>query len=207
MAQYLYEHAGVPTDGTNGTYAHVAPPGALLIDTDNKTLYQNTNTQASPTWTERSASGGGSGLPLLIFASNHGGALNDTDPHDFVLDPATASVAVGAWTLNGDNDLVVPIAGWYEVIFSTQLSRTAGTESIVRMDINSATSDTDAGPVLVAVEASADGNVVDQDARSYTSYTAGQSTGKLQLTQTVAAAASAGTTARARIAIRCLALA
>jgi hypothetical protein len=54
MAQYLYEHAGVPTDGTNGTYAHIALPGALLIDTDAKTLYQNTNTQASPVWTERS---------------------------------------------------------------------------------------------------------------------------------------------------------
>jgi hypothetical protein len=65
MAQYLYEHAGVPTDGTNGTYAHVALPGALLIDTDAKTLYQNTGTQASPVWTERSASGGGSGSGLL----------------------------------------------------------------------------------------------------------------------------------------------
>jgi hypothetical protein len=65
VAQYLYEHAGVPTDGTNGTYAHVALPGALLIDTDAKTLYQNTGTQASPTWTERSApSGGGSGVQI-----------------------------------------------------------------------------------------------------------------------------------------------
>jgi hypothetical protein len=150
------------------------------------------------------ASGGG--LPLLIFASTHGGVLSDTDPHDFVLDPATASVAVGAWTLNGDNDLVVPVAGWYEVIFSAQLNRTAGAESVVRMDLNSATSDTDAGPVIVAVAASADSSVVDQDARSYTTYTAGQSTGKLQLTQLVAAAASASTSATARVAIRCLAL-
>jgi hypothetical protein len=62
VAQYLYEHAGAPTDGTNGTYAHVAPPGALLIDTDAKTLYQNTGTQASPVWTERSAPSGGGWL-------------------------------------------------------------------------------------------------------------------------------------------------
>jgi hypothetical protein len=137
---------------------------------------------------------GGGGLPLLVFASNHGGALNDTDPHDFVLDPATASVAVGDWTLNGDNDLVVPVAGWYEVVFSTQLNRAAGAESIVRMDLNS------------AVAASADSSAVDQDARSYTTYTAGQSTVKLQLTQLVAAAASASTSATARVAIRCLAL-
>jgi hypothetical protein len=67
MAQYLYEHAGVPTDGTNGTYAHVALPGALLIDTDAKTLYQNTGTQASPVWTERAPSGGGSDeAPLAL---------------------------------------------------------------------------------------------------------------------------------------------
>jgi hypothetical protein len=68
MAQYLYEHAGVPTDGTNGTYAHIAPPGALLIDTDAKTLYQNTGTQASPVWTER---GGGSGVLTVDVQLNN----------------------------------------------------------------------------------------------------------------------------------------
>jgi hypothetical protein len=70
VAQYLYEHAGAPTDGTNGTYAHVALPGALLIDTDAKTLYQNTGMQASPVWTERSAaSGGGSGDVVTVAAA------------------------------------------------------------------------------------------------------------------------------------------
>jgi hypothetical protein len=71
VAQYLYDHAGVPTDGTNGTYAQVALPGALLIDIDAKTLYQNTGTQASPVWTERSAaSGGGSAeAPLALETS------------------------------------------------------------------------------------------------------------------------------------------
>jgi hypothetical protein len=70
VAQYLYEHAGAPTDGTNGTYANVALPGALLIDTDAKTLYQNTGTQASPVWTERSASGGGVAVPLSVTSSH-----------------------------------------------------------------------------------------------------------------------------------------
>jgi hypothetical protein len=43
---------GAPTNGTSGTYAGVAPKGALLNDTVNGLLYQNTNTQASPTWTK-----------------------------------------------------------------------------------------------------------------------------------------------------------
>jgi hypothetical protein len=69
VAQYLYEHAGVPTDGTNGTYAHVALPGALLIDIDAKTLYQNTGTQASPVWTERAPSGSGVQVATVPISS------------------------------------------------------------------------------------------------------------------------------------------
>ncbi len=45
-----WRNAGVPTDGTSGTYAGVCDKGDLLIDTTNAKLYQNTNTQASPTW-------------------------------------------------------------------------------------------------------------------------------------------------------------
>lgn len=44
-------NAGAPTNGTSGTLAGVAVPGQLMLDTTNKVLYQNTNTQASPTWT------------------------------------------------------------------------------------------------------------------------------------------------------------
>ncbi|MDA2936827.1 hypothetical protein MYX75_01005 [Acidobacteria bacterium AH-259-A15] len=46
-----WRFAGVPVDGVSGTLAGIAEPGDLLIDTTNKTLYINTNTQASPTWT------------------------------------------------------------------------------------------------------------------------------------------------------------
>ena len=46
-----YTNAGAPTSGTSGTLKGIAEPGALLIDTTNKTIYQNTNTTASPTWT------------------------------------------------------------------------------------------------------------------------------------------------------------
>lgn len=50
--------AGAPTNGTNGTGAGVALPGQLLQDTTNGLLYQNTGTQASPTWTPRFAPAG-----------------------------------------------------------------------------------------------------------------------------------------------------
>jgi hypothetical protein len=43
-------NAGAPVNGT--TYAGVAAVGALLIDTTNAFLYQNTGTVASPTWTK-----------------------------------------------------------------------------------------------------------------------------------------------------------
>jgi hypothetical protein len=47
-------NAGAPANGIvgTGTYAGVAPKGALLTDTVNGVLYQNTGTQASPTWTK-----------------------------------------------------------------------------------------------------------------------------------------------------------
>jgi hypothetical protein len=47
-----FKFAGTPVDGTSGTYAGDDNnfPGVLLVDTTNKKLYQNTNTQASPTW-------------------------------------------------------------------------------------------------------------------------------------------------------------
>jgi hypothetical protein len=46
----VFTNAGAPSNGTSGTYAGIATKGSLLIDTTNATAYQNTNTQASPTW-------------------------------------------------------------------------------------------------------------------------------------------------------------
>ena len=43
--------SGAPVNGTSGTGAGFAGKGSLLLRTDNGTLYQNTNTTASPTWT------------------------------------------------------------------------------------------------------------------------------------------------------------
>ncbi len=53
-----------PTNGTNGTFAKLAPPGALLIDQTNKILYQNVNTQVSPTWSDITAGSSVSFAPI-----------------------------------------------------------------------------------------------------------------------------------------------
>src|SRR3990172_12003479 len=50
-----WRNAGVPVNGVNGTLAGTAAKGDLLNDSTNANLYQNTNTQASPTWTSISA--------------------------------------------------------------------------------------------------------------------------------------------------------
>src|SRR5579863_6946710 len=63
----IFTNAGVPTSGAAGTAFGVAGPGALLVDTTNKTLYQNTNTLASPTWTQLTLGGGGSVVTIGSF--------------------------------------------------------------------------------------------------------------------------------------------
>lgn len=50
--------AGAPVSGTSGTGAGVANRGQLLLDTTTGIMYQNTGTQASPTWTIRFSSTG-----------------------------------------------------------------------------------------------------------------------------------------------------
>ncbi len=48
----IWNCAGTPTSGTSGTFAGSAQPGDILSDTENMKLYVNTNTAASPTWSQ-----------------------------------------------------------------------------------------------------------------------------------------------------------
>jgi hypothetical protein len=54
----LFHNAGAPSNGTNGTLAGIAGKGAILADTTNGVLYQNTGSLSSPTWTVIEASTG-----------------------------------------------------------------------------------------------------------------------------------------------------
>jgi hypothetical protein len=58
-AATLWSNAGAPSNGTSGTLAGETTPGDLLVDSTNKTLYQNTNTSLSPTWSLKAAASGG----------------------------------------------------------------------------------------------------------------------------------------------------
>ncbi len=55
----IWTTAGAPTNGTSGTLAGETAPGDLLVDSTNKTLYQNTNTSLNPTWSLKAAAAGG----------------------------------------------------------------------------------------------------------------------------------------------------
>lgn len=73
----IYSHAGVPTSGAAGTFFGVAEVAALLVDTTNKTLYQNTGTLAVPTWTNfTTASGSGA------FTGSFDGTVGASTPAD-----------------------------------------------------------------------------------------------------------------------------
>src|SRR5581483_9763275 len=41
---------GAPTSGAAGSGANLADPGSLYLDATNGAVYANTNTKASPTW-------------------------------------------------------------------------------------------------------------------------------------------------------------
>lgn len=63
-------NAGAPVNGTSGTFAKIAAAGTLLIDVSNTTLYQNTNTQASPTWTQLTTASAGSLTTLTVSSTS-----------------------------------------------------------------------------------------------------------------------------------------
>ena len=72
----IWTYAGVPTDGAAGTYVNQIAAGDLLINTTNKTLYQNTNTSASPTYTLKASTGALLAVLAAEMAANGTGTAN-----------------------------------------------------------------------------------------------------------------------------------
>ena len=50
---WVFSVTSAPSDGTSGTGAGIAGPGSLCLNTANGEMYTNTNTKASPTWTNQ----------------------------------------------------------------------------------------------------------------------------------------------------------
>lgn len=110
----LFINAGVPVDGTSGTFAGFVGKGGLLIDTTNGQLYINTNTKASPTWTKLADAVGdlplARGFILRGSATGFAEALDANDSGKILVGDGTdiASVAVsGDATLAANGALTV----------------------------------------------------------------------------------------------------
>lgn len=52
-SQWLFTVSGALTDGTSGDGAGWAGIGSIAVRTDTGEIYTNTNTKASPTWTNQ----------------------------------------------------------------------------------------------------------------------------------------------------------
>lgn len=78
-----WQWPGAPVNGVNGTLAGIAEKGDTLIDSTNANFYQNTNTQASPTWTLMSGTTGLGALGSLTTTdkSSAVAAINEVDAH------------------------------------------------------------------------------------------------------------------------------
>lgn len=86
----------VPTNGASGTGFNKAGKGCLLININAGTLYQNTGTKASPTWTLIEAAGL---IPLAngdFFVGNAGGIATAVAPSGDVTFDNTGAFAIGA---------------------------------------------------------------------------------------------------------------
>ena len=91
-----FENAGVPVNGTTGTFAGFAGIGALLVDTVGGGLYQNSGTQASPTWTLVSGGIVNTALSKQFSVAGVGNGADTTEDTLFTYTlPANALAAVG----------------------------------------------------------------------------------------------------------------
>lgn len=80
----ILSNAGVPTDGTSGSFAGYAGPGALVLDYTNGSLYINIGTKASPIWTRSSGN--------VIGNGGLGVVGNAKMTYDFAVDGGAVSV-------------------------------------------------------------------------------------------------------------------
>ncbi len=73
-----WPNSGSPTSGTTGTLAGFTQPGDLLTDTTTGTVYVNTNTSLSPTWTQLGTVPVTSGNLALTGAAGSGAGAGGT---------------------------------------------------------------------------------------------------------------------------------
>lgn len=95
-AATIWSNAGAPSNGTSGTFAGYALPGDLLVNTTTAALYQNTNTQASPTWSAAPVTGAAGITSGTINGATIGASTPSTGAFTYVGGSvATGLAAVG----------------------------------------------------------------------------------------------------------------
>lgn len=144
-----YTNAGAPTtSGTSGTLAGTAEVGALLIDTTNKTLYQNTGTKGSPIWTIfTTASGSGA------FTGTFNGTVGAVTPADGAFTTVESSgliTATGGITVPGVAQTSSVATGLTAGTVQTQVGALALTKKINVVSVCANDHDGVALPALAA---------------------------------------------------------
>ncbi len=111
----VWSNAGAPSNGTSGTLAGAASPGDLLVDTTNKTLYQNTNTLLSPTWVSRSG----------VLSGTFDGVVGGVTPAAGTFTTLQSTGAATLATVDGILGSVTPAAGTHTTLNATGLTSLA----------------------------------------------------------------------------------
>jgi len=108
-----WRNAGDPVDGTSGTKVGVADPGDILIDITNKKIYVNTNTQASPTWSQIPTAGVAFTGDITMTGDLDFSGANTT--HAINFDAATLSktlIGAGSYSSPMDQSCTTGLAGF-----------------------------------------------------------------------------------------------
>jgi len=161
----VWPHAGAPTGGTSGTFAGIIGIGDLLVDTTNAVTYQNTGTQASPTYTQL-----GTGASVAITGGTIDGVTAGATTPLVALTAAllhvdsgtkTATAAAGAATLNKSagvitSEALTTVAGATYTLTITDSDVAAADQVMASVQYGTATTGTPA----IATVATAAGSVV-----------------------------------------------
>lgn len=100
----ILTNAGIPTNGTSGTFARYAGKGCLLIDITNGNLYQNTGTKTSPVWT------GVASLPGSTSFITANGSISPHTATNYVISKSgSTSITLAAPTVTVDDGVRISI--------------------------------------------------------------------------------------------------
>ncbi len=127
----IFNTSGAPTSGTSGTLVNVAGPGSLLLRS-NGTIYVNTNTKASPTWSVIGSTASASLPAVLANVTTAAPTLTASATYVHMGLGATASITpvlAGriAFTISGDIASTNGNSATTQLSFGTGTAPTNGT--------------------------------------------------------------------------------